>query len=163
MFRDWEWMCALVVNIKRVIAHQYRDCCFFNLSFFSIFSWTNCNEIPHWDTASNYDILYNPLQVPHAGASSWIDVNNLYRISASKESAARELNTLLCVAQKKLSQVLWVLSFSLIWAGQQLLEQTLVHLWSPVKKFRKYFLQSSLNYFDFFNKDQYWFELTWGC
>lgn len=48
-----------------------------SIIFSPISSWTNCNEIPVCDTASNYDILNNPLQVPHAGASSEIDVNNL--------------------------------------------------------------------------------------
>lgn len=31
-----------------------------------------------------------------------IIVNNVYRVSVARESAATELNTLLCVAQKKL-------------------------------------------------------------
>ncbi len=53
---------------------------------------------------SNYDILYNSLQVPHAGASSEIDGNNLYRVSAAKERAATELSTLLSVAHEKLKQ-----------------------------------------------------------
>ena len=70
--------------------------------FFPISSWMNCNENPVCDTASKYDILNNPLQVPHAGASSEIDVNNLYKVSAARESAVTELHTLLCVAQKKL-------------------------------------------------------------
>lgn len=49
------------------------------------------------DTASNYDILINALQVVHAGASSGINVNNLYRGSVDNESAAGEPNTLHCV------------------------------------------------------------------
>lgn len=51
--------------------------------------------------ASNYDVLYNPLQHPRAGASSEIDVNNLYGVSVAKESVATQL-ALLCVAQTKL-------------------------------------------------------------
>lgn len=38
----------------------------------------------------------------HAGASSGVNVNNLFRVSVAKESTASELNKLLCVAQKKL-------------------------------------------------------------
>lgn len=70
------------------------------------FSWTNCNDIPLCDTASNYDIVFNSLQISDSHTSAGIDVTNLLRFIVAKENAATELNTLntlLCLSKKKQS------------------------------------------------------------
>lgn len=88
--------------------------------------------------SSNYDILYNPLQAPHAGESSGVDFINLNRESVATGCTVSKFSLFLCVVDKKLKPGALARAVIpiLIWAGQWLLEQMVAYLWSPVDDFK---------------------------